>query len=170
MTDTHTVRMLARYNAWADKLIFDAVSALPPGEAARERKTLFKSMIGTLNHNYIVDLIWQAHLEGRNHGFIARNMVLHANLDDLWTAQKKVDAWYIAWSDRQTAVSLDERLPFTFISGEKSSMTRGEMLQHVVNHTTYHRGWISGMFYELPVDPPTTDLPVFLREATPDWR
>jgi uncharacterized damage-inducible protein DinB len=36
---------------------------------ARERPTLFKSIIGTLNHSYVVDLIWQAHLEGRAHGF-----------------------------------------------------------------------------------------------------
>jgi uncharacterized damage-inducible protein DinB len=170
MSDTRTARMLARYNAWADKLIFDAVAALPPGEVARERTTLFKTMIGTLNHNYIVDLIWQAHLEGRDHGFNARNMVLHANLDDLWAAQMKVNAWFIAWSDQQTAASLDERLPFTFISGKKSAMTRGEILQHVVNHTTYHRGWITSMFYEVPARPPTTDLPVFLREVTPDWK
>jgi hypothetical protein len=42
---------------------------LPPGEAAKERPTLFKTMIGTLNHNYLIDLVWQAHIEGRDHGF-----------------------------------------------------------------------------------------------------
>ena len=57
MIDTQTVKMLAQYKAWADKVMFDGVAALPPGEAEKERKTLFKSIIGTLNHMYVVDLI-----------------------------------------------------------------------------------------------------------------
>jgi hypothetical protein len=32
-------------------------------------------MIGTLNHIYVVDLIWQAHLERRDHGFKVRNVL-----------------------------------------------------------------------------------------------
>ncbi len=102
-----TVRTLARYRMWADRLTFEAVQALPPGEATRERPTLFKTMIGTLNHNYLIDLIWQAHLEGRDHGFKARNVVLHPELADLWAAQQVVNQWYIDWSDRQSQDTLD---------------------------------------------------------------
>jgi uncharacterized damage-inducible protein DinB len=65
MMNTQTARMLAQYKARADKLMFESVAALPPGEAEKERRTLFKSIIGTLNHTYVVDMIWQAHLEGR---------------------------------------------------------------------------------------------------------
>ena len=83
MSDLNNARLLARYRMWADRLTFDAVAALPPGEAAKERPTLFKTMIGTLNHNYVIDLIWQAHLEGRDHGFQARNLVLHDSLPEL---------------------------------------------------------------------------------------
>jgi uncharacterized damage-inducible protein DinB len=43
-------------------------------------------------------------------------------------------------------------------------MHRGEIVLHVVNHTTYHRGHIGAMIYDVPAEPPTTDLPVFLRE------
>jgi uncharacterized damage-inducible protein DinB len=45
---TRTIKMLAQYKAWAGKVIFDGVAALPPGEAEKERKTLFKTIIGTL--------------------------------------------------------------------------------------------------------------------------
>jgi len=44
-------------------------------------------------------------------------------------------------------------------------MTCGEMLLHVVNHGTYHRGLVADMMYQAGVTPPTTDLPVFLRDA-----
>jgi uncharacterized damage-inducible protein DinB len=76
MVNKQTARMLAQYKAWADKVMFEGVLALPPGEAEKERKTLFKTIIGILNHVYVVDLIWQAHLEGRKHGFKARNIVV----------------------------------------------------------------------------------------------
>jgi uncharacterized damage-inducible protein DinB len=56
---------------------------------------------------------------------------------------------------------------FTFVGGGEGAMTRGEMLLHVVNHTSYHRGFVAEMFYQVPARPPTTDLPVFLRDASP---
>jgi uncharacterized damage-inducible protein DinB len=166
MTTVHHARTLARYRRWADRLTFDAVAALPPGEATKERPTLFKTMVGTLNHNYVIDLVWQAHLEGRDHGFTARNLVLHPELSDLRQAQQAVNQWYIDWSERQSQASLDEVVNFTFIGGEKGSMSRGDMLLHVVNHATYHRGWVAEMFFQVPARNPATDLPVFLKSVT----
>ena len=163
MTTPDTARMLARYNAWANKLTFDAVAALPQGEATRERKSLFKNMVHTLNHNYVIDRIWQAHLEGREHGYGARNTPDHPPLDELWRVQQEIDAWYIAWADAQTDASLAERLTVTLIGGNRTAMTRGEMLLHVINHTSYHRGFVGDLFYQVPARPPTTDLPVYLK-------
>jgi len=165
MGDTASARMLAGYNAWANRLIFEAVAGLPPGEATRERRTLFRSMVHTLNHNYVIDLIWQAHLEGRPHGFTARNTADHPPLDELWTAQQAVDAWYVDWAGRQSAAALEERVAFTFVGGGAGVMTRGQILHHVVIHTAYHRGFVADLFYQVPAKPPTTDLPVFLRDA-----
>lgn len=160
-------QLLLRYNAWANRLIFDAVAALPPGEATLERKSLFRNMVHTLNHNYVIDLIWQAHLEGREHGFTARNTPGHPALDELWRAQQKLDQWYIEWSDAATPSALDEELGFTLIGGNRGRMSRGDMVLHVVNHTTYHRGFVADLFYQVPARPPTTDLPVYLREINP---
>lgn len=164
MVNLGSAHRLARYNSWANKVLFDAVAALPAGEAAKERPTLFKTMIGTLNHLYVIDLIWQAHLEGRPHGFTRRDGVPHPELADLWRAQQEIDAWYLAWAERQTEVSLDELVAFTLTTGNKGVMTRGEILLHVVNHSTYHRGWVCDLFFQVPARPPETDLPVFARE------
>ena len=163
--DTGTARLFADYRAWADKLTYDAVAALPPGEAGKERATLFKTIIGTLNHSYLIDHVWQAHIEGRDHGFAARNLVLHAELADLWAAQRRMNDWWVDWSAAQSAESLAEIVRFRFIGGNEGAMTRGAILLHVVNHATYHRGWIAEMFFEVPAKNPTTDLPVFLGKA-----
>jgi uncharacterized damage-inducible protein DinB len=159
------IRKLARYNAWANKTIFDAVAALPAGEAAKERPTLFKNMVNTLNHLYVVDLIWQAHLQGREHGLPALNTVLHPDLDELWRAQRDIDDWYVGWSDALSDAQADEIVRFTLISGNQGKMRRGDVMLHVVNHTSYHRGFVADMFCQIPARPPLTDLPVFLRET-----
>lgn len=165
MTTVSTARMLTRYNAWANKVLFDAVAALPEGEAVKERQSLFRNMVHTLNHNYVIDLIWQAHLEGRAHGFEARNTKDHPPLADLWRAQQVVDGWYVDWSDALTDEALDEEVRFELIGGTPGVMTRGEILLHIVNHTSYHRGFVCDMFFQVPARALTTDLPVYLRAA-----
>jgi uncharacterized damage-inducible protein DinB len=170
MMNTQTARMLAQYKAWADNTLFESVAALTPGEAEAERKTLFKSIIGTLNHVYVVDLIWQAHLEGRKHDFQARNVVVHPQLDALLAAQQKVNDWIIDWAGAQSETSLTEAVTFTFVSGTKATMQRGEMFLHLVTHGSYHRGWVAEMFFEAGARPPETDLSVFLCDAPQVWR
>ena len=170
MVDTRTARMLARYKAWADEVFFDGVAALPAGEAEKERKTLFKTIIGTLNHSYVVDLIWQAHLERREHGLKARNIVLYPELPALRAAQKKMNDWFIDWAAAQSAASLDDEVPFSFVNGTPASMRRGEMFLHAVTHGSYHRGWVAEMFFEAGARPPQPDLSVFLCEAPQHWR
>jgi uncharacterized damage-inducible protein DinB len=167
--DPNTAAMLARYTAWANRVLLDAVAALPGDEPTRERPTLFRTMIGTLNHIYVVDEIWRAHLLGRDHGFAARNLVLFPELATLTREQDAIDAWYVAWADAQTAETLGETIEFTLIGGTPGAMTRGEVLLHIVTHCSYHRGYVADLFAQVPVRPPAMDLPVYKRivQATP---
>ena len=158
-------RTLTRYNAWANELIFAAVAALPEGEAVKPRRSVFRNMVHTLNHNYVIDRIFQAHLEGRSHGYTARNTPEHPTLAELWRAQQELDKWYVDSFDGMDDARLNQTVRFTFVGGGEGAMTRGEILQHLVNHTSYHRGFVAQMIYDVPARPPTTDLTVFLRDA-----
>lgn len=165
MIPCHTARVLTRYNRWANDLILEAVAALPPGEAMKQRPTLFGNMVHTLNHNYVIDRIFQAHLEGRSHGYAARNTKDCPALEELRRVQRELDDWYVDWSDRVTAQALDETVRFDFVGGGAGEMTRGAMLLHLVNHTSYHRGFVADLFFQVPARPPITDLTVFLRDV-----
>ncbi len=169
MTTPRTARTLTRYNAWANEMIFAAVAKLPPGAAEVPRPGLFKNMQHMLNHNYVIDDIFKCHLEGKPHTYNARNTPDYPPLDELLRMQRAIDAWFIAWSDGITAQQLEEVVNFTFVGGGDGALSRGDILLHVVNHTSYHRGFVAEMFYRVPGDhkPPTTDLPVFLRDAPP---
>lgn len=165
MLTTDTTIMLATYSNWADQVLFKAMEKLPEGAVYQTRQTLFGTMIATLNHNYQVDLIWRAHLLGEEHGFSSRRDLLHPDFGALVKEQSKINQWYIDWARSQDVESLSERLKFKFVSGEAAEMTRGGMFLHVVNHKTYHRGWVSEMFFDAGGKPPQTDISVFLCET-----
>lgn len=160
-----TARMLARYNAWADEVIFEAVARLPAGEATRPRQSIFKDMLHTLNHIYVIDRVFQAHVEGREHGYTARNTPGYPALEELRRAQREMDRWLVDWSDRMSEQALGEEIAFSYIGGGEGLMSKGDILLHVVNHTTYHRGFVADFFCQVPARPPTTDLTVFLRDV-----
>jgi uncharacterized damage-inducible protein DinB len=165
MTALGNIRMLTRYAAWANSLLYGSIAELPPIELTRERQIVFGNLLRTLNHVYTMDRVWQGHLEGRPHGFTTRIPEAGRSLAELATAQTSLDAWYIRYAEALSDSDADEIVDFTFIGGGQGSMSRIDILLHVVNHTTYHRGHIAGMLYQIPVEPPTTDLPVFLRDA-----
>lgn len=165
MTDLAHVRMLARYAAWTNEVLYRSLSEVPEKELTAPRPSVFGNIMRTLNHVYVIDLIWQAHLQGRPHGFTARNTETHPPLAALHTAQKQLDEWYVSYADNLSEPACREIVEFTFVGGGAGAMNRGDILLHVVNHTTYHRGHITDILMQIPFRPPATDLPVFLRDV-----
>jgi uncharacterized damage-inducible protein DinB len=165
MTATTNVRMLTRYKAWANEIVFSMVAALPTEEALMPRKSAFKNMVHTLNHAYVIDAVFQAHLQGREHGYTARNTADTPPLEELRQSVRAMDAWYIDYADTMSAEDLDRMIRFEFIGGGDGAMTCNEIILHIVNHGTYHRGFVGDMLYQAGVRPVATDLPVFLRDV-----
>ncbi|WP_430389442.1 DinB family protein [Dyella sp. 20L07] len=162
------LRKLLRYRAWADELTYDAVAALPEGAASAPRATIFGNMLRTLSHTWVVDDIFQAHLQGRAHGHTSRNTPEPLPFAELRRRQKAMNDWYLDYVATLTPAEAAEVVRFQFVGGGEGRMSREEMILHVVNHATYHRGFVADMFYQVPAKPPATDLPVFLRDVPQD--
>jgi len=152
------------YKAWANELVFAAAAKLPEAELTAPRKIVFGSMLRTLNHVYAMDEVWRAHLEGRPHGYTTRNPEACPPLAALSDAQKAIDGWFVQYADSLSRE--DEIVDFQFIGGGPGAMTRRDILLHVANHGTYHRGNVAAMMYQAGVAPPTTDLPVFVKRLS----
>jgi len=167
MADTSAglARMMIAYKAWASEAIYSIVAALPEGEAVRPRQTRFKNMVHTLNHLYVVDSIFRAHLEGRPHGYTARNTPTHPPLDELWRSVQAQDRWYIDHVGGLSEPQLAERIAFEYVGGGAGNLSRLEIVLHLANHGTYHRGFVSDMLNQAGVNPRPTDLTVFLRDV-----
>ena len=159
-----TPGMLVRYKAWANELAFSSVMAIPEEEALKPRMTTFRNMVHTLNHVFVVDDIFRHHLTGRPHGYAMRNTVETPPLRDLWVATQEMDRWYVDTVDGWSADDLGTVVEFVFAGGGNGAMTKEEIILHVVNHASYHRGFVGDMLKQVPYNWPANDLTVFLRD------
>lgn len=164
MSLIETIKRLSQYKAWANEITFSTVASLPESEVIKERQTRFKNIIHTLNHVYVIDCIFKAHLEQKPHSYSARNTETYPPLENLWQSVKIVDRWYVDYAHSVSEQELQEIIKFQFVDGGKGTMSRSEMILHVVNHGTYHRGFVSDMMYQIPIVPPANDLTVYLRD------
>ncbi len=160
MTDTQT---LTRYKAWADDAFLKVMARIPAEALVAPRPIIFGSLIRTLHHSLAMDYVWQCHLLQRPHGLTTRNPEHCPEIDELTARQRQMDEWYVDYAAATSPAALDEFVDFEFIGGGAGRMKRRDIVLHVVNHTTYHRGHVASMLYDIGVFPPTTDLPVFLR-------
>ena len=87
---------------------------------------------------------------------------LYPDFGELVKKQLEVNQWYMKWAKSQDGESFSKRSKFNYVNGTPAEMTRGGMFLHIINHKTYHRGWVSEMFFEHNINPPETDLCVYL--------
>lgn len=164
------MEMMITYKAWANEMVYSTVATLPEEELHRQRATHFKTIGFTLNHVHVIDRIFQAHLEGKPHPYTSRNTPTHPPLAELREAVRAVDAWYLDYVRALPEERWAERVRFQFVDGGDGEMSRQEIILHLVNHGTYHRGFVGDMVNQCGVSSRSSDLSVFLRDAWPSPR
>jgi len=162
----NTLKMLIEYKIWADQITYESVLKLPESEILKVRDTNFKTIAHTLNHIYVVEDIFKSHLTGEKHNYSSRNTETVPAIDQLWSLEQNMNDWYLNLIENSSVNDLSEIINFEFVGGGKGSMSREEIILHIVNHATYHRGFVSDLMYQIPARMPANDLPVFLRDRS----
>jgi uncharacterized damage-inducible protein DinB len=126
--------------------------------------------IRLLNHIYVVDRIFTAHLVGEPHEFKGTNTPETPTLDNLRSAVAESDRWYMRYVESLTPELLSESLTFTFTDGADGRMSREEMLAHIATHGGYHRGAVGRIMAQASVSPPRDIFTVYLHQAEPERR
>ena len=149
--------------SWANRELFDSVAGVTQAEHAAPRHTAIR----TLNHIYIVDRIFRAHLAGEKHPYTATNTTETPDLGELHFAVAETDAWFEAYVAAMSDDALAASLSFQFTDGDAGSMTREEMLFHVLTHGAYHRGNVGQVLKGISVVPPRDLFTKFLHVNEP---
>ena len=157
------LRTLFGYKAWANEEMFAALAEVD----AEKHPAEADNAIRILNHVYVVDSIFKAHLTGSTHGYVATNTKETPTLHALAAAVKELDAWFVAYVSSLPGSALQEQVPFVFTDGDAGLMSREEMLLHVVTHGGYHRGAAGQVMRTASVAPPRDLYTRFLHMSEP---
>ncbi len=162
---TSILNSLFGHKAWANSELFALLATLPS-----ERGEQLHTCIRTLNHVYVVDRIFRAHLIGEPGPFGATNTKETPSLSQLRSDVAETDAWYASYVARLSPASLSEAIDFTFTDGDSGRMSREEILLHVITHGGYHRGNVGQVLKSIAVAPPRDLYTRFLHQSEPARR
>ncbi len=160
-----TLKSLFAYKAWANRELFALLATLP-AEHGEQLHTCTR----TLNHIYVVDRLFRAHLSGEPRPFDATNTTETPTLAQLRADVEATDSWYIHYVAALPAAACAETLDFAFTDGDRGRMSREEILLHVVTHGGYHRGNVGQVLKSISVAPPRDLYTKFLHQSEPARR
>ena len=152
-------RTLIRYSGWASRKVLAAALQLTREELERPNAISHGSIAGTLAHIYLADRVWQERII-----YADKPLVWDASLAEAEAAWPGIQQDWETWADSQTDEDLDRVIQYKSINGNLAQNKAGEIVTHVVNHATLHRGQVVGMIRQLGVQPPATDFIFYLRE------
>jgi len=160
------LQSMFRHKAWANAELFAELAKVDPVAHAAERH----AAIRTLNHIFVVDRIFAAHLCGQAHVYAATNTAETPPLEALRDEVAASDRWYVDHIDTLTPQALAEAVDFVFTDGQPGRMSREEMLAHVATHAGYHRGEVGRILTRLTGSSPPDTFTGFLHQAEPARR
>ena len=158
------LKHLHAYNSWANNRIFDDVAMLPSDQYMRDMKSSHGGIHGTLTHIVGAEKIWLSRWVGTADATIlkASDVSSLAELKALW---EKVGYETAKWLGTMSDRKLQETFTMRTTKGDTYVHTYWQAFQHLVNHSSYHRGQIITMMRQLEAKPPSTDLILFYRET-----
>jgi len=153
---------LYEFNRWANQRILDAVTALSSEQFARDLKSSFPSVRDTLVHVLGADWIWLSRWQGVSPTQTPDwGLTTLASIRSRW---EQIENERTAFLERLTPDALHGVLEYRTLKGDPFSNPLWQLLRHVVNHSTYHRGQITTMLRQLGAPTVSTDLVQFYRE------
>lgn len=159
----HEIRELYEYNRWANHRMLGAAARLTAEQLTRDLQSSFPSVQATLAHVLSVEWVWLQRWLGES----------PTSIPSAWDLSS-VDALRRRWAEveRDQSLFLDDLKDEEFrrvvsyrnVAGEPFAAPLWQLLRHVVNHSTYHRGQVATLIRQLGMGVPATDLGLFYRE------
>jgi uncharacterized damage-inducible protein DinB len=164
------IRLMANYNRWMNGKCLDAAAKLPHDAVTADRGAYFQSILGTLNHLCVVDIVWLRRFAKHSAAYSSldglrdfpeitslRQTIAEA-LPPLRIRRGELDAIVVAWTEAIEAQDLDHSLEFETMGRQPSRKNFGALVLNLFNHQTHHRGQLTTLLTQAGVDVGVTDL------------
>lgn len=170
MPSASHLSLLASYNQWMNRKLYNAAAVLSPEQLTQNRGAFFGSILGTLNHIAVADILWLKRLAGYfpNLASLAPlqevpaptllDQQLCADFAALTHLRASLDDVIVNLCVELSTQELNSPFEYTSTKGIKSKKLLSEVLLHVFNHQTHHRGQATTLFSQMGIDVGVTDL------------
>jgi len=163
-------QMLAAYNAWANRLLYAAVTELSEDELHRDTGAFFGSVFATLSHILVADRVWLNRFTGEGPKPKTLDEKPYASFPELKAARVQEDKRIIDYIDGLTPHQLEASFSYTPVtSPELVSHKLWPALTHFFNHQTHHRGQIHAGLTGMGKPSLSLDLIYFVRSEGKQW-
>ena len=156
-------RQLYDYNSWANHRTLDACAPLSEEQFTRDLHSSFRSVRDTLAHIMLVEWLWLERWQGRSPDKYPPATDF-PTLELVRRRSTEVERNLLDYIGSLTQQDLDRVISHKTVAGVPQAGPLWQMLQHLVNHGTYHRGQVAATLRQLDAKPASTDLILFYRE------
>ena len=156
---------LYEYNAWADRRVMEAASALSREQFNQKMGSSFSSVRDTLSHIFGVEWLWLERFQGRSPSAIPDDAE-YADAAKLKAAWLAFEPALLSFVRGLSQDDLDRVMEYKTMKFGVYRNPLWQSMQHLVNHGTYHRGQVTTMLRQLGAQPIATDLMHFYRERS----
>ncbi|HEX7070138.1 MAG TPA: DinB family protein [Rhodothermales bacterium] len=156
-------RTLIAYDDWANDRTVSTIRNLSDEQFLRPLGGSFSSIRDTFAHIVSGEWIWHRRLLGE----IPREMpawVGEAGLDELVNRLEVIAHERRRHFETITDAQIAATVHFAYLSGAPASLTCGQIVAHLVNHSSYHRGQVATYVRQVGAVPAGTDLAAFLAQ------
>ncbi|MEA1652943.1 DinB family protein [Nitrospirillum sp. BR 11164] len=179
MTEPRHIVLLAQYNAWMNTKVLEAAARLPAEALTADRGAFFRSILGTMNHLMVADLMWLRRFRTHPAGYATLDPVmdlpvptrldeaLYTDLASLAADRQVMDAAIGRWAASVRACDLNQVLTYTSSAGKTCARRFGDLIVHFFNHQTHHRGQATTLLTQAGQDVGVTDLVALIPDEVP---
>jgi len=151
------------YTSWATNRLLEVAGSLDEEEQTRDFGTADKSILGTLTHVFAADRIWLGRVIGGPPEWF--RFPAPFDLGRLPADWNGILGGWRDWASGQTDASVRNECSYRDLKGNEWISPYWQIVLHLVNHGTHHRGQVAGFLRAMGHQPPPLDLIAFYRET-----
>lgn len=157
------LKQYAAYNIWASQQILEVILTLREEKQKAELPSSFNSLYKTILHMWDAESIWWQRMK-LHERIIRPSQDFSGTMQDAATGLLNQSRKWEEWISNASELSIDHVFQYQTFSKEQFKQPTWQMLLHVFNHGTYHRGQLINMLRQLEVNKvPATDFVIWTR-------